>query len=117
MTAGSNLDYFETDQVRYAVMLWRLVRKAGGTDFDVLAFGRDWQYAEAVILQCLASENEAVADAALDLMQLRMRFERLEPLRASILGAPGAPPARPAEVGKPDDDTPPANGKYLKSLR
>ena len=103
MAASTNFDNFETDQLRYAVMLWRLVRKAGDPDFDVPAFGQDWQYAESVILQCLASEHEAVAIAALDLLQMRLRFERLEPLRARALGA-GVACARPTDAVGPAVD-------------
>lgn len=109
MTASTNFDHFETDQLRYALMLWRLVRKAGDADFDVPAFGQDWQYAETVILQCLASRHEVVAIAALDLLQLRLRFERLEPVRASALGA-RVPCARPTQA-----DGPAVNGTTIQA--
>ena len=122
MAMDSTLDYFENDQVRFAVMLWRLVRKAGGADFDVLKFGRDWAYADAVILQCLASENNAVADAALDLMQLRLRFETAYPERAHKLGAvavsgsvPGAAPT--TNRNDPEKNSHASDTKYINSLR
>ncbi len=130
MTIHSSLDYFETDLVKHAVTLWKLARRAREADFDVLRFGRDWSYADGVLQQCLASEQEAVSDAALELMQLRTRFQIEQPARALKIGAPAgastvsssaivpaapvtaahtasAPAAAPAE--------PPT--RYLKSLR
>jgi hypothetical protein len=130
-------DYFETDQIKHAVALWKLVRRAGECDFDVLKFGRDWYYAETVLVQCLASEHEAVSTAGLELMQFRMQFEQQHPERAAKLGAgssasrsapSGAQSARPAATSttaKPSSgttanapkDAPAAPTKYLKSLR
>lgn len=131
--------YFETDQIKHAVALWKLSRRASEPDFDVLKFGRDWQYAETVLVQCLASEHESVSNAALELMQLRMQFEQQDPERALKLGArpsgsltprPGAGVPAPRQAvnaapGKPtsgtstsaskDGPVPPT--KYLKSLR
>jgi hypothetical protein len=125
MTSPSAFTYFETDQVKHAVDLWKLVRRAGDPDFDVLKFGRDWQYADAVVTQCLASAHDAVSEAALALMQLRLQFEQEQPERARKLGAvpagaanPRGSAARPATSsaeGSPTDPAAPA--KYLKSLR
>ena len=65
------LEYFESDQIRLAVSLWKLVRRAKETDFDVLRFGREWVYADDVLLLCMRSEDEAVSQATIELMQLR----------------------------------------------
>jgi hypothetical protein len=131
MTSPSAFIYFETDQVKHAVALWKLVRRAGEPEIDVLKFGRDWQYADAVLVQCLASEHADVSDAALALMQLRLGFEQAQPERARKLGAgaagtvnpsaskprhaslPGAQHAAPSEP----EQAAPAPAKYLKSLR
>jgi hypothetical protein len=86
MGLETDLAQFDTQQARYAVMLSRLVRKTGDADFDVLCFCGDWQYAETTINQCLASDHPAVADAALHLMQLRLRFEQALPERARQMG-------------------------------
>ena len=127
MASTPSLDYFESDQVRYAVMLWRLLRKAGVNDFDVLRFGRDWAYAEATLTQCLQCEQEAVVDAALDLIQQRARFAHQEPARARKLGAladvpigddaaPGVIRPSAPSVG-PKEPDPSERPKYVKSLR
>lgn len=134
-------DYFETDQIKHAVALWKLARRASEPDFDVLKFGRDWHYAETILVQCLASEHEGVSAAALELMQLRMQFERQHPDRAAKLGAglspsnsasrpapPGTQTPRSATVSSQEKsiagstsaapkDAPVAPTKYLKSLR
>ncbi|MES2832950.1 MAG: hypothetical protein V4695_13275 [Pseudomonadota bacterium] len=130
MTTDAPLDYFESDQVRHAVTLWRLVRKAGGADFDVLKFGRDWHYAETIVMQFLGSQADGVADAALVLLSLRMRLVQEQPERAQKLGAllDGAKsqvPTTSITSGAPKGGTTksagstPASGppKYVKSLR
>ena len=127
MASTPSLDYFESDQVRYAVMLWRLLRKAGVGDFDVLRFGRDWAYAEITLTQCLQCEQEAVVDAALDLIQQRARFAHQEPARARKLGAseevPNGDNAVPEAIRAPTSPVAPKHPdpsdkpKYVKSLR
>lgn len=140
MSNHPSFAYFESDLVKHAVALWKLGRSAGEADFDVLRFGRDWPYAEAVLLQHLASKHAAVSDAALEQMQLRAQFQQQHPDRAQKIGAAGmpvagdlqpssaaapaarvAPPAASAATSaaaattgpKPD----PAPARYLKSLR
>ena len=133
MTSPSAVNYFETDQVKHAVALWKLVRRAGEPEIDVLKFGRDWQYADAVLLQCLASEHEDVSDAALALMQMRLAFEQEQPERARKLGAgagaagtvnaaaskprPASPSGSPQAAPNEPGQAAPAPAKYLKSLR
>ena len=131
MTSPSAVNYFETDQVKHAVALWKLVRRAGEPEIDVLKFGRDWQYADAVLLQCLASEHENVSDAALALMQMRLAFEQEQPERARKLGAgaagtvnaaaskprPASPSGSPQAAPNEPGQAAPAPAKYLKSLR
>jgi hypothetical protein len=89
MSNQPSFEYFESDLVKHAVALWKLGRSAGEADFDVLRFGRDWPYAEAVLLQCLASKHAAVSDAALEQMQLRAQFQQQHPDRAHKIGAIG----------------------------
>ena len=127
MTINSSLDYFETDLVKHAVTLWKAVRRARETDFDVLRFGRDWLYADGVLQQCLASEQDTVCDAALELVQLRTRFQQEQPARAQKIGAPAtaktpptaaapaAPAASAATPAPAEPEAPPT--RYLKSLR
>ena len=129
MNNDASLDYFETDLVKHAVTLWKLVRRAREADFDVLRFGRDWPYADSVLQQCLASEQDVVSDAALELLQLRTRFQHEQPARAQKIGAPGsggaapsapkqsaqAGPAAPAKPQPTEPGAPPT--RYLKSLR
>ncbi len=83
----ANLDYFETDQVKFAVHLWKANKKTGGADFDVLKFAQQWLYADIVIKQALLSENEEVSRFAVELMQLRLRFAARYPARALSFGA------------------------------
>ena len=135
MSTKPSLDYFETDLVKHAVVLWKLVRRAREPDFDVLRFARDWAFADGVLQQCLGSEQDVISDAALELIQLRARFQHEEPARALKMGAPGAvvvstPASAPAtaagrtpsastlpapEATPADPMTQPA--RYLKSLR
>ena len=127
MTINSSLDYFETDLVKHAVALWKLARRAKEADFDVLRFGRDWLYADEVLQLCLASEQDVVSDAALEILQLRTRFQQEQPARAQKLGAPvaraalvasknGSKPAAAApKPESPEPDLPPT--RYRKSLR
>lgn len=124
MTINLSLDYFETDLVKHAVGLWKVARRAREADFDVLRFGRDWLYADTILQQCLASEQDVVSDAALELIQLRTRFQHEQPARAQKIGAPvtaaavtsmasktpATAPSAPTEPG-----TPPT--RYVKSLR
>ncbi len=84
------LEYFESDQIRLAVSLWKLVRRAKETDFDVLRFGREWVYADDVLLLCMRSEDEAVSQATIELMQLRACLEQQKPELARKLGAKSA---------------------------
>ncbi len=112
----ANLDYFETDQVKFAVHLWKANKKAGGVDFDVLKFAQQWAYAETVIKQALLSDDDAVARFALELMQLRLRFIARYPARAMGFGAvidAGSSPANPDP--KPDPGGP--KRPYVKGVR
>lgn len=128
MTINSSLDYFETDLIKHAVGLWKVARRAREADFDVLRFGRDWPYADGVLQQCLASEQDVVSDAALELILLRTRFQHEQPARAQKIGAPAATVAPVVSNAAPlspfapaGATTPPESGappvRYLKSLR
>jgi hypothetical protein len=110
-----NLDYFDTDQVKFAVHLWKANKKAGGTDFDVLKFAQQWAYAEAVIQQTLLSDDAAVSRLALELMQLRLRFVARYPARALRLGAV----IDVASAAKSDRQPDPGGPKraYVKGVR
>ncbi|MFT5532985.1 MAG: hypothetical protein ACI8WM_002513 [Burkholderiaceae bacterium] len=111
----ANLDYFETDQVRLAVHLWKANKKAKGADFDVLKFAQQWAYADVVIKQALLSDDDAVARGALELMQLRLRFVATYPARALAFGAVIDPVTSPASAAK-SDPAPPKRA-YLKGVR
>ena len=130
MSNNATLDYFESDQMRLSVALWKLTRRAGEADFDVLRFGRDWAYADTALMGYLASEHEAVSNAAVELMQLRARLEQQQPERAHKLGAGGGASAQasqpdqprrpaaltPASPGSAAPDDPPPQ-RYTRSLR
>ncbi|EGF31762.1 hypothetical protein IMCC9480_3440 [Oxalobacteraceae bacterium IMCC9480] len=107
-----NLEYFETDQVKFAVHLWKANKKAGGADFDVLKFVQQWAYADAVLGQALLSEDEAVSGSALQLTQLRVLFMARYPARALTCGA--IVDAAPAQT-TPDPAAP--KRSYLKGIR
>ncbi|GAA4027017.1 hypothetical protein [Actimicrobium antarcticum] len=126
---STNLDYFEADQLKYAVQLWKVNKKAGGPDFDVLKFGREWHFAETVLGQALIADDDAVSACALQLMQLRLFFLQRHPMRAQKLGASlveasaSAPetsaPSNPQPSisnGKLPDSEPPKQ-RYLKGIR
>lgn len=87
MSPTPTLDYFESDQVRLAVALWKLAKRAKEPDFDVLRFSREWAYADAVLMLCMRSEDEAVSNATIELMQLRACLEQQKPELARRLGA------------------------------
>ena len=112
----ANLDYFETDQVKLAVHLWKANKKAGGADFDVLKFAQQWAYADAVIKQALLSEDGTVSLYAVELMQLRSRFIARYPARALGFGAVIDAPPTPA---RPDPQPEPGAPKrtYVKGVR
>jgi hypothetical protein len=116
-TGPFNLDYFESDQIKFSVLLWKANLKAKGADFDVLKFSQSWSYAESVLERTLISSDAAVADAALDLLQLRVLFVQHDPDRARLLGAPlpGVITAPPPESGSPDNPAP--NRRYLNGGR
>ncbi|MFT5590475.1 MAG: hypothetical protein ACI9ZF_002666 [Bradyrhizobium sp.] len=110
-----NLDYFETDQVKLAVYLWKANKKARGVDFDVLKFAQQWPYADTVVKQALLSEDDAVARGAFELMQLRLRFIAQYPARARAFGAVIDAGTSPASTTKPDPGAP--KRPYLKGIR
>lgn len=117
----ANLDYFETDQVKFAVYLWKANRKAQGTDFDVLKFSQQWAYADLVLRQVLLSDDEVVTRYALELMQLRLQFIARYPARARACGAIIDPVPAPAPVQPEKPEPPPDPGRprraYLKGVR
>lgn len=130
MSNNPNLDYFESDQVRLAVALWKAAKRANEPDFDVLRFGREWPYADSVLLLCLGSANEAVSDAAMALMQLRSCLEQQRPEQARKIGAKAvaasgteagaerSPQQRaPSPPAAAVDDSPLPPRRYTKSLR
>lgn len=115
----ANLDYFETDQIKFAVYLWKANKKAHGADFDVLNFTQQWPYADTVLRQVLLSDDEVVARYALELMQLRLQFIARYPARARACGAIIDAVPAPAPPAKPDPPADPGSPRraYLKGVR
>lgn len=126
---NARLAYFETDQIKYAVQLWKAVKAAHFAEFDVLKFTQNWTYADDVLARSLIADDDRVSNSAVELMQMRMLFAEQYAERARKLGAPvtgGAPkaaiPARSAAGGNgnaaeaPHESESP-NRRYLKGLR
>lgn len=122
---SNNMDYFETDQIMFATKLWKLIKQAKGTDFNIIKFSQDWEYAENVLLQSMMSPDSATSDYAVELMQLRLIFTQRQPERAKKMGAKVAvdetnkltaksePQKQPSgNTGTTPPDTPPRAGQY-----
>ena len=124
--------YFETDQIKFAVQLCKMIKKSGGAEFDVLKFTKDWEYADAILSRAMMANDEPVSDGAIELTQLRAHFMQQFPERARKLGAliaianpqatPPAPvaataPVRSTSGNKDGSDSDSSNVQYLKGLR
>lgn len=83
----TNIDYFESDQIKFALVLWKVAKKARQSDFDVLKFTHQWAYADMVLQQLILSDDADTSQHAIDLMQLRMIFVQTFPERAKKMGA------------------------------
>lgn len=121
-----SVDYFETDQIKYAAQLWKEVKKIQGPDFDIIQFTHNWAYADRVIAQSLTVPDEGVSTLALEIMQLRLLFVQKYPERAKKLGAMVADTntaTKPQEEApkkapeSPPEPSPESPKRYLKGLR
>ena len=128
----NDISYFETDQIKFALNLWKAAKKAQQVDFNVLKFTSQWDYADAMLQQLILSDDAATSELALDLLQKRIAFTQTFPERAKKIGAtplssnsvanPHASAARkPAATPvptKPDPVTPsPSEKRYIKGVR
>lgn len=128
----TNIDYFESDQIKFALELWKVAKKARQTDFDVLKFTHQWAYADTVLQQLMLSDDAPTSQQAIDLMQLRILFAQTFPERAKKMGAVAidngagavalkhnAPESdRSSTHTKPAPTTPdPADKRYIKGVR
>ena len=132
MTIPNDIAYFETDQIKFALALWKAAKKAHQTDFNVLKFTSQWGYADTLLQELILSEDAPTAEHAIYLMQLRIAFTQQFPERAKKMGA--VPVATPPFVetnrrkssqetkapssSEPDPRaTPPAASRYIKGVR
>jgi hypothetical protein len=126
----TSFEYFETDQIKFSVRLWKAIKQSHGIEFDVLRFTQNWSYAESIVVQALTATDDNVSAIALEIMQLRSLFLQKYPERAKKLGAIIAEQPQLANNSntrkvqlsadsdkdkKPSDE--PLKNRYLKSLR
>ncbi len=131
----TNIDYFESDQIKFALVLWKVAKKARQPDFDVLKFSHQWAYADTILQQLMLSDDAITSQHAIELMQLRILFVQKFPDRAKQMGAvftvpnadstngtattrDAATPDRLSTSAKPGQTPLEPNGKrYLKGVR
>jgi hypothetical protein len=128
----TNIDYFESDQIKFALVLWKVAKKARQPDFDVLKFSHQWVYADTVLQQLMLSDDPDTSQQAIDLMSLRILFAQKFPERAQKMGAvitgsgAGASTAKQDSRGperSPDGSTSgqtppqPNDKRYIKGVR
>ena len=82
----TNIDYFESDQIKFALELWKFAKKSHAPDFDVLKFTHHWSYADSVLHQLMLSDDALTSQHAIELMQLRILFAQKFPERAKKMG-------------------------------
>lgn len=131
MTTTNDIAYFETDQIKFALVLWKAVKKAHQTDFDVMKFTSQWNFADTLLQELILSEDAPTAEHAIHLMQLRIAFTQQFPERAKKMGAvpntttslvetqrqPSSPSANSVPSSEPDPRTPPTASRYVRGVR
>lgn len=128
----NDISYFETDQIKFALNLWKAAKKAQQVDFNVLKFTSQWDYADSILQQLILSDDAATSELALDLLQKRIAFTQTFPERAKKMGATpvasngvanahasaAQKPVAPPIPTKPDPVTPsPTEKRYIKGVR
>jgi hypothetical protein len=122
-----NLAFFDTEHTKLAVRLWTALKRIKGPQFDVIQFAQNWTYADEILVQSLQLPDQAVAQVALELMQLRELLVQQEPEKAKKLGGtikdsqPQTATRDKAEKASPDAASPMSadaiKAHYLKGLR
>ena len=132
MTTTNEIAYFETDQIKLALVLWKAAKKAHQTDFNVLKFTSQWNYADVMLQELILSEDPETAEHAIHLMQVRISFTQQFPERAKKMGAVSAATTPFVETQRPKSSplanspaspepdppaTPPTANRYVKGVR